>query len=353
MLSDSTGAPQISWDIGTAYDFFISRIVIHHPEDFGLRASWAAGVRSRLPIKERKFLEETHEFSYISQNWVYNLPAPKDAATALWALRQIPAAERLPTTSLQHNMCGEMNTILRDVATRRSYSKKDIEALRTEVRKCEKTVKYKDLSTMLDWWSRPDEYGELYLVAMQSYYQNFFAEEEKRIAPILKHSLEQAQELATKLSVIDLVETLSQGVHFKEALDYPELVLAPSFWSTPFIMWNSEPKKRLILVFGGRPADMSLISGEDVPDNTLRVLKALADPTRLQIMRYLAQEHLTPAQLAQRLRLRAPTVIHHLDALRMAGLVHIALEESGKRYAARQEAINATFTSLETYLGKK
>jgi DNA-binding transcriptional ArsR family regulator len=42
-----------------------------------------------------------------------------------------------------------------------------------------------------------------------------------------------------------------------------------------------------------------------------------------------------------------------LDALRMAGLVYIDLEGEGKRYKARQEAIDSTFTSLESYLDKK
>ena len=35
------------WDIGTAYEFFISLYVLHEPEKFGVRASWAAGIRSR------------------------------------------------------------------------------------------------------------------------------------------------------------------------------------------------------------------------------------------------------------------------------------------------------------------
>jgi DNA-binding transcriptional ArsR family regulator len=350
MLNEKASAPRIAWDIGTAYDFFVSLMVLHHPEDFGLRGSWAAGVRSRLPIDERKFLENIDDFSFVSHKWIYDLPEPKDATAALWALRQIPAEERLPRTNLGHRQCGEMDNILLDVATRRSYTQKDVEAVKEAIRKCEKAVKIKMVANMVDWWSRPDEYGELFLNAMQSYYQNFFAEEEKRIAPVLKKSLEQAQELARKMPVIELVENLSQGVHFEKALDYPELVLVPSFWSTPFIMWNQEPGRRMIMTFGGRPADMSLIPGEDVPDNTLRVLKALADPTRLKIMRYLAHEHLTPAQLAQKLRLRAPTVIHHLDILRMAGLVHIAMGEGGKRYTARQEAINNTFNNLESFL---
>ena len=35
----------LSWDLGTAYDFFISLHVLHNPDKFGLRGSWAAALR--------------------------------------------------------------------------------------------------------------------------------------------------------------------------------------------------------------------------------------------------------------------------------------------------------------------
>jgi DNA-binding transcriptional ArsR family regulator len=96
---------------------------------------------------------------------------------------------------------------------------------------------------------------------------------------------------------------------------------------------------------------MSLMPGEPVPDTLLRMLKALADPTRLRILHYLSNETLTQAQLSRRLRLRAPTVTHHLTALRMAGLVHVTLEAGGEKlYAARLEAIRNIGNTLEKYL---
>jgi len=54
------------------------------------------------------------------------------------------------------------------------------------------------------------------------------------------------------------------------------------------------------------------------------------------------------------LRLRAPTVTHHLQALRLAGLVQLTLGEGKevKRYAARPEAIAAAFASLKDFLEK-
>jgi DNA-binding transcriptional ArsR family regulator len=89
---------------------------------------------------------------------------------------------------------------------------------------------------------------------------------------------------------------------------------------------------------------------EVVPDALFRALKALADPTRLRILRYLAAEPLSPAQLSRRLRLRAPTVIHHLHTLRLAGLVYLSFEAGDRRYAARIQAVATTFDALHRFL---
>ena len=89
----------------------------------------------------------------------------------------------------------------------------------------------------------------------------------------------------------------------------------------------------------------------DLKDVAL-VHKALADPTRLRIMHYLANETLSPADLARRLRLRAPTVTHHLKTLRLAGLVRVTMgkEKDARQYAARLEAVTAACDALQDFL---
>lgn len=74
--------PRLRWDSGTAYDFFISLYVLHHPSIFGLRPSWAAGVRSRLPAAAREVLEDAISFFGAPLNWLHSLPAPKTSRSA-------------------------------------------------------------------------------------------------------------------------------------------------------------------------------------------------------------------------------------------------------------------------------
>ena len=109
-----------------------------------------------------------------------------------------------------------------------------------------------------------------------------------------------------------------------------------------------------IFLFGARPPDASLIPGKAVPEALVRALQALSDPTRLRILYYLNENTLSPTELSRRLRLRTPTVLHHLNTLRLAGLVQVTLKEGTetKTYTVRAEAVAAAFASLQGFLQK-
>ncbi len=351
-MNQSPASPpqQLLWDFGSVYDFFISLKVLHEPNTFGLRPSWAAGVRSRLPQNERKFLEEVYTFLWVPLYWAYTLPQPKDAATALFALRQIPAAERLAALSLSAEVPAELVERLRAVQARRAWDEADAEALRAFDKAKGYPPSAQQVRNLLDWWARAEEFGERYLEALQAYYQVFFAEEERRIQPALRQALQRAQELSQKLSLEQLIVELSQGVEFDRSFFKPTLILAPAYWSTPLLFYLEIDPTTHIILFGARPASDSLIPGEQVPEGLMLALKALSDPTRLRILRYLEQEPHTPSQLARKLRLRAPTVTHHLSELRLAGLVQISVRGETRLYSPRKGYLDHLCHLFEQFL---
>lgn len=344
---------KLTWDHGTAYDLFISLEVLHNPEEFDLRGSWAAGVRSRVPTAERKALEDANRMIPVPLSWIYALPNPKDGNTALWALHQLPPEKRLPALLIHHGTPENLKQLYQEISNRRAWNENDRDRLQGYFEAKKRKRSPQALAVMLDWWSKPDEFGEIFLSALHSYHQEFFAEEELRIQQALRTSLEQAQGRAQRTGVVELVEELTQGVHFANLSELMELTLIPSFWSTPLVFFDKLSEAHMLLTYGGRPANASLVPGEIVPDALLRGLKAMADPTRLRILRYLADGPLTPAEMSRRLRLRAPTVVHHLHDLRIAGLVHLYVEESGeRRYAVRQETVRVLFASLQDFLNE-
>jgi DNA-binding transcriptional ArsR family regulator len=347
-----TSSPAILWDSGTAYEFFVSLHVLLTPDFYGIRPSWAAGVRSRIPAAERKFLDEIIHFFGMPLSWVMTLPGTKDALSVLWALRQIPAEKRLAALmDVESWVHAEPRDTFLRLAAAGSWDKSDLAALQAAMAKEMPGHKEdeKFLTQFLDWWVRPREAGEMLLSALQAYYAAFFEEEEKRVGPVLQAGLEHARELAGCMSLPELLVELSQGVHFED-VTAQELLMVPAYWTTPLVILEKISPARQLFLFGARPASMSALPGELVPEGLLRSLKALADPTRLKILYYISQEDVTPSQLARRLHLRAPTVTHHLNELRLAGLVNLTFRGQEKLYRARLEAIESTHAGLNEFL---
>jgi len=349
--------PNLSWDLGTAYDMFLSLQVLHEPSTFGLRAAWAAGMRSRLPVTERETLEQFHKAKMTTPfHWVYGLPSPKDGAVALRALKEMAPVDRLEMLALKPGDPESFQQLFLEVRDRGTWDDSQLEEIISQAKEMHggEKLQREALETALDLWAEAEVAGEKFLTALRAYYEVFFAEEENRIRPALEEGLERARNLAESLSFLDLLEQLSQGVILEEGFKTPNLVLTPSFWGSPLLILDQVAEDREIILFGARPLDASLVPGEVVPDALLRGLKALSDSTRLRILRYLSEEALTPSQLSRRLRLRSSTVVHHLDVLRLATLVQLRMGEHGKdrRYAVRPEALASILGSLGLFLGQ-
>ncbi len=343
--------PKLEWEWGTGYDLFVSLHVLHNADTFGLRSSWAAGVRSRLSPRHRKTLEEAQDVASLPLGWIYSLPQPKDAATLLGALSEIPPRERLLTLAQGSKTPRAALDILLATAQKGRWTGQDVDLLRESFRESDRSPRKNTLESMLETWSQPGRFGERYHQALQAYHQSFFAEEEERIQPSLERAVRLAKKSAKRLTFDKLIEELSRGLRFGMDLKINHLTFIPSYWITPLIVYRELSDTQGLFLFGGRPETDSLVPGDKVPETMLRSLKALADPTRLRILRYLEQNTLAPSELSDRLRLRASTVTYHLNMLRLAGLVYLTLEEGNrKRYATREEALPRTYDSLQNFI---
>jgi DNA-binding transcriptional ArsR family regulator len=343
--------PTIIWDWGTAYDFFSSLRVLHEPGHYGLRPAWAAGVRSRVPVEYRMILEQVQAFVFIPRKWLFTLPKPKDGASVLWFLGALSPEDRLLTLVEGSGAPEPVVDVLRNVSTRGSWKLQDQEALRDAYQPDKMSPRPKIMTLMLDLFAQAAISGEQYLAALKAYQRVFFAEEEEHIRPFLENAVSEAVKLADLLPFESLIEALSRGVRLGDEQGYKEWVFIPSFWISPLVSFDRLTDDRAIFMFAGRPSDVSLVPGDVVPEGMLRIFKTLGDPTRLRILRYLSQENIPPAEIARRLRLRVPTVTHHLNVLRLAGLVYLTLEEKNdRRYAARIDAIDDVFANLKDFL---
>ncbi|MCP4746955.1 MAG: winged helix-turn-helix transcriptional regulator [Desulfobacteraceae bacterium] len=349
--------PKLIWDIGTGYDFFLSLEVLHKPLLFGVRPAWTAGMRARAPVRHREILEVSQLLFHAPSYWVQSLPQPKDAATVLWHLGQIEPAQRLKKMASAHEKKNKpLMDMIQEVIESGKWSEPEKKLLCNYRRQgCGWEPKYthKEAELVLQWYTRSEEFGERILEALKAYYEVFFAEEERRILPAIKQTVQIAKRKAEELPFDAFIEYLTQGVsisHFHQEIN--ELVLAPSFWSAPLIKNFAISDHRELLVFGARPKHMSLVPGEKVPDMLIRSLKTLSDPTRLRILQHLSASCMTPAQLSRSLRLRPPTITHHLKALRLAGLIRVKKDHNfeANYYAARSDALTSLYERLDAFL---
>lgn len=338
----------IQWQLNTGIDLFVSLRVIQFPEKGGVRASWAAGVRSRLAPESRDTLALTADILPIG--WLYGLPEPRSGTAVLDRLAALPAAERLPML-LQE---GKLHTlpvqaVLDRVLAQGGWTQGDVDLIKEHLRG--KRVERGALETALELWAQAPELGDRYLDALYDYTTEFYAEEEQRIRPVLSAAVEEGQEDAQTLSLDALFEKLSHGIDYQAVVEPRRVVFAPSFWTTPLVIDLLLPDETLFFIYGAKPPTMSFVPGEVVPDDLHQALKALADPTRLKILRLLSQEPMAPSELAKALRLRPATLTHHLQILRLARLVRFTLSEADRRlYTIRVAGIDQMVELLGAFL---
>ncbi|MEJ2484341.1 MAG: metalloregulator ArsR/SmtB family transcription factor [Anaerolineales bacterium] len=349
---------KILWDQGTAYDFFTSLYVLHFPDEFGLRGAWAAGVRSRLPSKARDFLEVIVGNFNPPLNWVHSLSAPKDAATALVSLKRIPVEDRLSVLRLCPFESGQGLEMLNRVSQSGSWDQGLVDdylhlwrqqgASRQIV---PGTVSANRVEKIFKVYAEPIRFGQNYLEALQVYYEVFFSEEEKRISPKLEKALTQAKQTVEQKGVAAYLQSINEQLALGGLGAGDQVVLAPSYWCARGVLHGNLEQDQHLILFGARLEEESLVPGEIVPEELLQQLKAMTDPTRMRILRYLLQEQLTPAELARRLRLRAPTVTHHLQTLRSAGMVQFVKKGKNEHlYYAKMGSIKNTYNLLKDFL---
>ena len=345
---------QILWDKGSAFDLFASLYILHRPDQFGLRPSWAAGVRSRMPMQLRAPLERSQRVLYVPLAWIHGLPEPKDAATVLEALEALAPEERLPTlifADKQDQRSIDFRNFLLSLEGKQRMTARieaQIKAYHSNTRNLTKEY----LRATFEAWSDREKFGHELLHALKAYVENFFEEEQVRIIPAQAQALTEAQELFEEKDLLSSLEELSAGVRMDWVEEINTLILAPSFWGAPFFFFDKLDQDTGIILFGARPSGTALVPGELIPDGLLNALKAMADPTRLRILYYLREEGpSSPSQLAKILRLRPPTVIHHLQNLRLAGLVRVTVSpKADRRYALRLDGVDTTVKLLQSFL---
>jgi DNA-binding transcriptional ArsR family regulator len=176
-----------------------------------------------------------------------------------------------------------------------------------------------------------------------------FAEVEARVAAMIRRDVDARAEEVRTLSPGDLIERVTGGVRYFPERSIRRVILAPSYFTRPYNFLFSKDDWRL---YAYPIADSSLDAGDPLepPLAVVRLHRALGDPSRLRVLRLLADGDRYLTEIAQALELSKPTVKHHMAQLRAAGLVTLTEEGSLTYYSLRRDRLADVGSDLRKFI---
>ncbi len=174
----------------------------------------------------------------------------------------------------------------------------------------------------------------------------YFSTIDPGILPGLAADAEQKKALLEKLSPYEVVEVATEGVVLEPSPSRKLVVLVPQSHNRPWNI-NSDLQGVKLLFY---PADVLPTHPGEPPASLLRLTRALADESRLRILRHLSDERRSFTDLVRHTRLAKSTVHQHIVLLRAAGLVRTYEAPDGSRdYGLRASAADRLGEQLNAY----
>lgn len=211
----------------------------------------------------------------------------------------------------------------------------------------------------------PRELARRFARLLERYWNEAFADEWRRIEPILANAVQDAgSRLATEgvLGVLadhqprlqidaDRRQVWIRLPHEHEVAVSPQepLVLSPSVFVWPHVRVNCDPPFPVGLIYPAQ-AMLDEAAPKLPPDELLRVLRALADETRLRALALVAERPRPTQELAPLLGLTDPGLSRHLRVLADAGLVQTRREGYYVLYSLAPERMRTLYPALLEFL---
>jgi DNA-binding transcriptional ArsR family regulator len=189
------------------------------------------------------------------------------------------------------------------------------------------------------------------LAALSRSIRSMYGERGDNWATAIERSAISTSQLAEVMAPRDLVEYITSGLDFEIPLGMTRLIAVPSVTLRPWTL-VTEFGDALIVSYSVDDDHMNA-DPESAPGWLVRYHKALGDGRRLRILRHLAQQPATLAQLTEMLGLAKSTVFHHIGVLRSAGLVRVTLDpdhDGATSYEVRWKALGEARTQIDKYL---
>ncbi len=357
----ASGAELVGFTYSPSLEAVLSLHVLVEPKHHPVQHGWVRAMRSLSPLLKREI--DVFAFALRSYFPEFFFPSPTgellDFQAELQRLRTVdPALVRLEfAVSLikpgNGDRQGRDPALLDDPSVRRRLRERAVAAGGKELAE----LLLDDPSTLL----------ERFLRLLEAYWEEAFAQEWERIEPDLAASVTEAGRLVERRGLYGMLRGLSPEVRCDPHsgrfwLDRPhqheisigpqdQLVLAPSMYAWPHVRVNCDGPWPLGLVF---PASSIMCETRPriPPAQLVRVLRALADDTRLRALRLIAERPRSTQELAPLVGITEAALSKHLRMLTEAGLLDRRREGYYVLYRLVPERVAALEPALGTFLGE-
>ncbi|MGZ9584196.1 ArsR/SmtB family transcription factor [Paenibacillus marinisediminis] len=215
-----------------------------------------------------------------------------------------------------------------------------------------------ELMSVEDWHQMLERYGimtkhsklermmTMYIPALRMWYESYFEASISEWEQSLIHDANEKMQLWRKMNPKEIIEVATNGVVFESSDPLHEVVLAP--------MWHYRPLNNTCM-FKGRSLLLYAVdlleTDEEAPPLALkRMITALSDDKRLRILRFIAHQPATFAELLDHIQLGRSQLKHHLVILRSAGYLRTSWSGNVESISLRQEGFSDLSVFLEDYL---
>lgn len=186
-----------------------------------------------------------------------------------------------------------------------------------------------------------------YMTALAHWNERYFRDVDPRILDGLAANAAELRRYAATAGPDDVIDAATNGIRLDLDPAPRVVLLIPQYHYRP---WNLYSNYRGLYALQ-YPADAIPPEPGEPPPPLVRLTRALADVSRLRILRYLVRESLSFTALVRLTGLSKSTVHYHMVLLRAAGLVRVYHSGDGSStYSLRSGAIDGLSDRLSAFL---
>jgi len=348
-LTPRSAAVQLEVVVSPAYELLVTLSTMLNESEWegcDLGPEWFADVRKKLPADLRRDLQTvigSPKLCVLPSILLTAGPPPADVPEFIRALEEVDPAELYIAMFGCHRPenCPAPSAMVRAAAHGGDNERRRL-ADAVNVDDEDYAVALRNVAL-----SDPAAFRDGFVSAVRRFHESVFAKLEPQVMPVLRRDAAAKRAAVRGLGVRRAVELATNGIDYPPEPEIRKVVLAPQAAMRPWVMMAENRDTKLFLY---PVAAESLEEGGDAPPQRLVALcKALADPQRLRLLRRLASGPMSLQQVADHLGCAKSTAHHHGLALRVAGLVRVAVAQENE-YSLREDLVPDVAGLLDAYI---